>query len=194
MSFPKYAIVRYVAAEGTGELRLTVSDYRDPTRWHWALSESGEFLADHDVRLDGATWQYEAFTDLLGYLSWHVAPDRRAQQEAEIVAELGAWIGAKVLGPVADALVGKAPAAVRVIVPDEARVLAFRPLELAYAGRRPARCAGRHPGHRPGNGLRPGSPRRATGCASSACSARPTAASRSTSAANDTAWSGSSTG
>ena len=126
-----------MAGAGAGELRLEVREYADLTRWRWVLSESGKFLADHEVRLDSATWQYEAFTDLLGYLSWHVAPDRRAQDEARIVGELGAWIGAEVLGPVATALADAAPATVRVIVPDEARAVAFRPLELAHASSKP---------------------------------------------------------
>jgi hypothetical protein len=126
-----------VAGAGAGELRLEVREFTDLTRWRWVLSGSGKFLAGHEVRLDSASWQYEAFTDLLGYLSWHVAPDRRAQDEARIVGELGAWIGAEVLGPVAAALAGAAPATVRVIVPDEARALAFWPLELAHAGNKP---------------------------------------------------------
>lgn len=128
-------------AAGAGELRLEVREYTDLTRWRWVLSESGKFLADHEVRLDSATWQYEAFTDLLGYLSWHVAPDRRTQDEARIVGELGAWIGAEVLGPVATVLARAGPATVRVIVPDEARALAFRPLELAHASNKPLAAA-----------------------------------------------------
>jgi len=51
-----------------------------------------------------------AFADLPGYLRWHVAPDRRAGDEARIVAEVGAWIGSQVLGPVAGALARKRPA------------------------------------------------------------------------------------
>ncbi len=131
-----------VGGVGASELRLEVRECTNLTRWRWVLSESGKFLADHEVRLDPATWQYEAFTDLLGYLSLHAAPDRRAQDEARIVSELGAWIGAEVLGPVATALADAAPATVRVVVPGEARVLAFRPLELAHAGHKPLATQG----------------------------------------------------
>ena len=67
------------------------------------------FFADHEVRLDPGDWQFEAFGDLTGYLSWHVAPDRRREDEARIVGEVGAWIGSEVLGPVAGALARKRP-------------------------------------------------------------------------------------
>jgi hypothetical protein len=100
----------------------------------------GGLLADHEVRLDTGCWQFEAFADLQGYLYWHVAPDRRAEDEARIVAGVGQWIGAEVFGPVAAAMVGARPATVRVVVPaepGEARALLFRPLELAHVGGRP---------------------------------------------------------
>jgi CHAT domain len=115
------------------ELRLEVLEFQDLTRWRWRLTGvGGKFLADHEVRLDPGCSQYEAFTDLLGHLSWHAAPDRRDEDEARIVGEVGAWIGAEVFGPVAAVLARERPAAVRVIVPDEAKALLFRPLELAH--------------------------------------------------------------
>jgi tetratricopeptide (TPR) repeat protein len=100
----------------------------------------GGLLADHEVRLDTGCWQFEAFADLQGYLYWHAAPDRRAEDEDRIVAEVGQWIGAEVFGPVAAAMVAARPATVRVVVPaepGEARALLFRPLELAHVGGRP---------------------------------------------------------
>ncbi len=119
-------------------LRLEVRDFHDLTSWRWVLTDAaGTCVADHEVRLDATCWQYEAFTDLLGYLSWHVTPDQRARDEARIVAEVGEWIGAQVLGPVAAALASAAPVTVRVILPPEAAWLAFRPLELAHAGGKP---------------------------------------------------------
>jgi hypothetical protein len=51
--------------------------------------------------LDAQCWQFEVFTDLLGYLSWRSAADRRAQDEARIVGAVGAWIEAEAFGPVA---------------------------------------------------------------------------------------------
>lgn len=120
-------------------LRLEAREYTGLTRWRWVLTDSsGAFLADHEVRLDAASWQYEAFGDLRGYLRWHCAPDRRAQDEARIVAEAGAWIGSAVVGPaIRAALVRRRPATVRVVVPPEAAELLYRPLELAHANGKP---------------------------------------------------------
>jgi tetratricopeptide (TPR) repeat protein len=122
-----------------GVLRLEVREFRDLTRWRWVLTDSsGAFLADHEVRLDAASWQYEAFGDLRWYLRWHCAPDRRAEDEARIVGEVGAWTGTEVLGPaVAAALVRGRPVTVRVVVPPEAAELVYRPLELAHANGKP---------------------------------------------------------
>jgi hypothetical protein len=134
------------------ELRLEVRDFENPARWRWVLTgPKGAFLADHEVRLDERCWQFEAFADLLRYLTWHVAPDwpsgdtapgRFAKDEARIVADVGQWIGARVFGPLAGALVRARPATVRVVVPPEARVLLFRPLELAHVGGRPISVQG----------------------------------------------------
>jgi hypothetical protein len=129
-----------IGGEGcpVGELRLEVRDFRDLGRWRWVLTgPGGGFLGDHEVRLEATCWQFEAFADLLGYLTWHVAPDRFDEDEARIVAEVGAWIGSEVLGPLAETLARARPATVRVIIPAEARALCFRPLELAHAGGRP---------------------------------------------------------
>jgi hypothetical protein len=67
------------------ELRLKVRDFENPARWRWVLTgPGGGFLADHEVRLDAGCWQFGAFTDLLGYLTWHVAPDWPAGDAAPI--------------------------------------------------------------------------------------------------------------
>lgn len=72
------------------ELRLEVRDFAGPGRWWWVLTgPGGEFVADHEVRLDTGCSQLEAFTDLAGYLRWRVSPDRRIAHEAEIVADQG---------------------------------------------------------------------------------------------------------
>jgi hypothetical protein len=132
-----------VAGTGTGELRLEVRDYEDLTRWRWVLTDGdGTFLADHEVRLDTSDWQYEAFTDLLGYLSWHVAPDRVAADRARITGELGQWITAEVFGDLATRLTGASPATVLVTLPPDAAWLAFRPLELAHTGGKPLAAHG----------------------------------------------------
>lgn len=119
----------------TGALRLEAGEFRDLTRWRWVLTDSGgSFLADHEVRLDAAAWQYEAFADLRGYLEWHCAADQWAGDEARIVGEVGAWIGSHVLGAaICAALIARHPATVRVVVPADAVELLYRPLELAHA-------------------------------------------------------------
>jgi len=66
-----------------GDLRLEVCEFESLTRWRWALTTpGGALVADHEVRLDAGCWQYEAFGDLLSYLHWHAAPDRRAEDDA----------------------------------------------------------------------------------------------------------------
>ncbi|WP_327696701.1 CHAT domain-containing protein [Streptomyces sp. NBC_00459] len=123
------------------ELTLHVEDFAGPDRWRWVLvAPDGGVLARHEVRLDPTGPRYEAFLDLPGYLRRHAAPDVRAAREREIVRDVGTWIGAEVLGPVAPALLAAAPAVVRVVVPRDvpaARRLMFVPLELAHARGRP---------------------------------------------------------
>ena len=123
------------------ELRLEARDFAGPGRWRWMLTgPGGEFVADHEVRLDTGCWQFEAFTGLAGYLRWRVSPDRRIAHEAEIVADVGAWIGEQVLGAVGAAMAAARPATVRVVVPadpPEAAQLMFVPLELGHSGGRP---------------------------------------------------------
>src|SRR5262249_25075970 len=87
-------------------------------------------------------WQYEAFADLPNYLRWHTTPDRRIEDEARIVAATGKWIGEEVLGPLGDDLAAAVPATVRVVIPDRARQLMFRPLQLAYVNGRPLAVQG----------------------------------------------------
>src|ERR1035437_11170504 len=92
-------------------LRLDAVEFVDVARWRWVLTDetSGELAADHEVRLDASCWQFDAFADPVGYLSWHAAPDRRTRGEARIVAELGGGIAAKGLGPGAGAGGGGGP-------------------------------------------------------------------------------------
>jgi hypothetical protein len=130
----------WLAVAGAG-LRLEIREFTDLTRWRWVLADDGgTFLSGHEVRLDPKSWQFEAFRDLQDYLSWHVAPDRRSIDEARIVSEVGEWIAAQVLGPVAGELVRRARrrhVTVQVIVPDAASELLVAPLELAYVGGKP---------------------------------------------------------
>jgi tetratricopeptide (TPR) repeat protein len=119
-------------------LRLEVTQFHDPARWRWVLKDQDqEIVAEHRVDVDTACWQFEAMRDLFAYLAWRAAPDRRLAHEAELVAEVGAWVGEHVFGPVGVALGQRAPAAVRVVVPQEARIVAFYPLECAIVAGRP---------------------------------------------------------
>jgi hypothetical protein len=82
-------------------LRLTVTDYLDPTRWRWALYDSRDhFLAAHTVRLDPASREYAGFLDLGDYLDYHQPISPVAQQ----LAGLGDWIGDQVFGGLREAL------------------------------------------------------------------------------------------
>jgi hypothetical protein len=64
-------------------LRLEAVEFVDLTRWRWVLTDdSGTLVADHEVRLDASSWQFAAFADLVGYLSWQAAPDRQVRDEA----------------------------------------------------------------------------------------------------------------
>ena len=128
------------------DLRLSVTDFDGSgggLAWRWVLTEpGGAFVADHQVRLGPAEPGYEAFTDLYGYLGWRADPQDRVASEAALVAEAGRWIGERVFGAVGTELVARAPAVVRVLVPEAARVLAFRPLELAVVAGRPLAVQG----------------------------------------------------
>ena len=125
----------------TTTLLLQALDIRDSAHWYWRLHDAnGAFLADHTVALDPADWRYEALLDLYGYLDRRVAPDKRQAEETRLLAELGAWIGEQVLGPIAPALVAQAPVTVRVQILDAtpaAAGLCYLPLELAHAGGKP---------------------------------------------------------
>ena len=70
------------------------------------------------MRLVAGEPGYEAFTDLYGYLRWRADPQDRVASEAALVAEAGRWIGERVFGAVGRALAARAPAVVRVMVPD----------------------------------------------------------------------------
>ena len=126
------------------ELRLDVVKFAGPIRWGWVLTDeaSGAFIASHMIQPDYSSWQFEAFSDLAGYLSWHAAPDKRAQDEARIASELGEWIGSQVLGPVGNAMVQASPVTVRVVALEAAAELLARPLELAHVDGKPIAAQG----------------------------------------------------
>ena len=77
------------------ELWLRVEDYAGPSTWRWALTEpGGRLVAGHEVKLDPRSWQFEAFTGLQEYLRLHAVPDRRSEDEARILADVGGVVHA----------------------------------------------------------------------------------------------------
>jgi hypothetical protein len=58
--------------------RLEVTDWAGPTAWRWRLrdGESSDPAVEHEVALDPAAWEFEAFTDLYRYLQWSVRARR----------------------------------------------------------------------------------------------------------------------
>jgi CHAT domain len=116
-------------------LQLEVTDFAGPATWQWQLcGPDDSVIAAHNVTLDMTSWQYEAIADLHGYLRLHAAPDRRLPDEARIIALVGEWLGQEVFGPIANAIVARAPVTVEVVLPTKAHVVAHYPLESAVAG------------------------------------------------------------
>ena len=125
-----------LAAESASDHLLEAYGFAlDRTSWRWRLTgRDGTVLAEHAVVLDPAAAEYQALTDLDGWLRWRPAPDRRRSDEARLILALGEWIGRAVFGPVATALADLAaaePTTVRVRVPLEGSWLPEYPLELA---------------------------------------------------------------
>jgi len=123
------------------ELSLYLDAFVDERTFRVSLADArGVFLGDHEVRIDAADPGYAAFVDLEGHLRSHCAPDRRVEDEARLVEEVGRWIGRTLLGSLAAKLVENPPAVVRMrlpALPYEALTLVHRPWELAYAGNQP---------------------------------------------------------
>jgi hypothetical protein len=62
--------------------RLEVSEYAGPLAWRFQLLDAtGDAVAEHRVELDPAAWEFEAFTELYGYLRRYAVPDRRLASE-----------------------------------------------------------------------------------------------------------------
>lgn len=106
--------------------------------WRWSLTRpGGSFISGHEVDLDKAEWQYEACTDLYGWLEHYAGTfSDRTVSEERIVTAVGDWISQRVFGSIAGILVARAPCSVRLVL-GTAADLAFLPLELACVGGRP---------------------------------------------------------
>ena len=127
-------------------LRLEVASITHANHWRWVLQDAhGAFLADHEVELDPAEPKYQALFDLPGYLRHFAAPDKRDADDRRLLEEVGAWIGAIVLGAgIGEKIVAARapPIIVGVLVPPEAERLLVLPLEIAHARGKPLSLQG----------------------------------------------------
>jgi esterase/lipase superfamily enzyme len=126
----------------TSLLTLEVVRFIDMQHWDWRLKNSrGRVLGERAVELDATAPEYAGFLDLDTYLRDNAAPDNRRNDERRLLAEVGAWIGRRVLGPIANRITEtRTPTVVRVVVPVEtasASTLLYRPLELAHVDGQP---------------------------------------------------------
>jgi hypothetical protein len=119
-------------------LRLEIRDFHDAANWDWVLKDAGgQYLAAHLVRLDLASPEYRAMTQLPVHLRWEADPDRLLESQAEVLGRVGRWMGERVFGEVGPALADRAPVTALVIVPPGAESLRHWPLELAWVGQHP---------------------------------------------------------
>jgi tetratricopeptide (TPR) repeat protein len=122
-------------------LVLRAVEVRGPLRWRWLLSDeaTGSPLADYEVSLGADAAEMAAFGDVYRYARAYAAPDRRAEDEKRLVGELGAWVGAVLLGErIGQTIAAAAPVTVRVT----ADFAAHWPLELAHVAGVPLAARG----------------------------------------------------
>src|SRR5262247_3249766 len=88
---------RAQAARGNGPavqpLILDVVSWTNDLNWQWRLSEpDGTELAFATVALDNFEPEYEGFVDLRSYLRLRAGSQRRTEDEATLMAQVGRWI------------------------------------------------------------------------------------------------------
>jgi len=120
-------------------LLLEVKDFKDPLHWRWVLTDGkGKFLQDFEVDLDSSDPNYSAFLDLESFLETHSAPDKWLDDETRLIYQVGSWMGKEALGRIGERLAKfSTPVTVRVVVPQEASGLLYRPWEIAVVGDKP---------------------------------------------------------
>jgi hypothetical protein len=120
---------------------LELSEFRDEGRWAWRLYDaSGGFIAHHDVDLPDGDPLLGGFRSLTDYITRNADPARAYESEAELLTQLGGWIGERVFGEIAGRLAEQAdsaPTTVKVQLPPEATALLSRPFELAHVADKP---------------------------------------------------------
>ncbi len=120
-------------------LTLKISDFRDPDHWAWTLHDAaGALIANHTVNFDTGDERHGGWIDLDRYTArpGTAAPRRWTAAETGRLAAFGDWLGDQLFGPAGNKILAQAPAVVRVVVPDSAAALMFRPLEAARLGGR----------------------------------------------------------
>lgn len=122
-------------------LHLHLREYRSPSQWRWQLDDAnGNYLADHEVRLDDQAVEYRGYTDLPGYLAHYGGAREEIRPHAALLDELGAWLGAQVFGGLREKLLEHQsfPATpIQVHLPLAAQHLIQAPLELAHLDGQP---------------------------------------------------------
>ncbi len=117
-------------------LDLRVLDFTGQDAWRWQLTDQdGSLLARHDVRLDRNSAEFGLATDLYRNL-WllDAEPTRLRRSERELLARVGAYLAAEVLGSAGRAIAARVPVTIRVALPPPAVGLLAMPLELADLG------------------------------------------------------------
>jgi len=122
-------------------MHLHLCEYQSPSHWRWRLDDAaGNFLADHEARLDPNAPEYRGLTDLPGYLNHYGGADEAIRPHAELLEELGAWLGEQVFDGLLEAMRQHQtfPATpIHVHLPPAAQHLIQAPLELAHLDGQP---------------------------------------------------------
>ena len=115
-------------------LALSVSRFSGPLEWDWSLTEAGQELGRHTVRIAATEWQFAAFADLFGHVGWRTTAASRRRVEPLVARQLGEWAAERLLGDLTLHFDG--PATVEVIMPGPAAALGLLPLEAMVVGDR----------------------------------------------------------
>ncbi|MCP4702396.1 MAG: CHAT domain-containing protein [Gammaproteobacteria bacterium] len=118
-------------------MHLHLTDRQSDTRWRWRLDDArGNFLADREVDLGKDDIHYKGLADLQGYLDFYGGREEDIRPHAELLDELGAWLGERLFdGVLGEALLDCLDALgtpVTMVLPPEAQSLIYAPLELAH--------------------------------------------------------------
>ena len=90
-------------------LRLVASEVVGQSSWLWRLFGPDGLVGHHQVAIEGSPWEWQALRDLPTGLAAHLDPSDRLASEARLVAQVGDWTAAQVLGPLAALLAEEAP-------------------------------------------------------------------------------------